>query len=61
VAPPPETLFPMATPSPTRDPHYIYAEDFKNIAPYEKLQAELGNPIGFIVKNWASEIALISR
>jgi hypothetical protein len=32
----------MATPSPTRDPHYIYAEDFKNISPYEKLQAGLG-------------------
>jgi hypothetical protein len=43
VAPPPETLFPIATPSPTRDPHYIYAEDFKNISPYEKLQAGLGN------------------
>jgi hypothetical protein len=51
----------MATPSPTRDPHYIYAEDFKNISPYEKLQAGLGNLICFIVKNWVSETALISR
>jgi hypothetical protein len=41
----------MATPSPTRDPHYIYAEDFKNVSPYEKLQAGLGNLIGFIVKD----------
>jgi hypothetical protein len=44
----------MATPSPTRDPHYIYAEDFKNISPYEKLQAGGLATLGFTVKNFAS-------
>jgi hypothetical protein len=46
----------MATPSPTRDPHYIYAEDFKNVSPYEKFQGRLGN-LRFNCQELASERA----